>query len=264
MSSLSNTASAAAVLLAFGLTALPDGDAAAATCIGSCGSSNAQDGVVTVSPAGAHQWISTNGGTSGAGTLPGVPDNGELGETDGSLFTTNAFSAAAGDVLSYYFNYITSDGAQFTDYAWAQLQTTGGDEVATLLTARTHPTDSIIPGFDMPDIDATLDPASVPIIPGGPVWSPLGGDSGACWDDGCGYTDWVHSTFTIAQAGTYVLAFGVTNWNDQLFDSGLAFGGIQINDVPINPIPLPAALPLLIGAIGGLGLLGWRQRQVAI
>jgi hypothetical protein len=187
------------------------------------------------------------------------------GETNGSTFTTSSFVAEAGEILSYYFNYITSDGAGFADYAWAQLQTTTGDAVATLLTARTQPAGSIIPGFDMPDIDATLDPASVPIIPGAPVWSPLGQWSGSCFDDGCGYTDWVHSTFEIASAGTYVLVFGVTNWADQLYDSGLAFGGLMIGDTPIDPpvspVPIPAALPLFLSGLVGMGFLGWRKKR---
>ncbi len=31
--------------------------------------------------------------------------------------------------------------------------------------------------------------------------------------------------------------------------------------IPPNPVPLPAALPLFLSALAGLGLMGWRRRQ---
>lgn len=79
------------------------------TCTGNCGTDGA-DGVVTLSPTGNsyYEWVSTNGGISGVGALP----SGALGsETDGSTLATSVFSATAGTALSFYFNYVTSDGA---------------------------------------------------------------------------------------------------------------------------------------------------------
>jgi hypothetical protein len=29
----------------------------------------------------------------------------------------------------------------------------------------------------------------------------------------------------------------------------------------VSPVPLPAALPLFLSALAGLGLMGWRRRQ---
>jgi hypothetical protein len=106
----------------------------------------------------------------------------------------------------------------------------------------------------MPANAATLVPPSTPIIPDGPAWSPLGGSSGACWSTGCGYTGWIQSNYTIGSAGNYVLQFGVVNWADQAFHSGLALAGATVGGTPIGPVPEPASFPLLGAGLAGLGL----------
>ena len=202
------------------------------TCAGNCGTSDA-NGVVPLSPIGSamYEWISTSGGTSGVGALP----SGNLGyETDGSRLATPVFTANAGAVLNFYFNYVTSDGAGYADYAWAELFTSTGSPVALLFTSRTVPTGSIIPGTGMPAPMATLTPALVPITSGGPAWAPLGGYSGLCYSAGCGYTGWTQATYTIPTAGSYYLQIGVTNWLDSIYDSGLAMDGVMINGKPIQ------------------------------
>ncbi len=266
----------AALLIALGAAAAP-APAIAASCIGSCGVSSLADGDVTLPPSGgSYRWISTFNGPTGAGQISG-PYNSDA--TNGSQYKTTAFTATANQALDYYFNFITSDGQNtadpnrtiYQDYAWAQLQTTGGTPVATLLTARTEPTGTIIPGANLPGIDATLAPLSVPIVsqdPTGPAWSPLGSSSQTCWGPGCGYTGWIHSTYNISVAGTYVLVFGVTNWLDTAYDTGLAFTGITLggNPVPgegegdLTATPVPAALPLFASGAVVLGLLMKRRR----
>lgn len=243
---------AAATSLAF------SGAAIAQTCVGNCGTSGA-DGVVTAPPGGTtYSYVTTNGGVSGGGQLP------DEGGTNGSTYTTATFAANAGDPLNFWFNYVTSDGAGYADYAWAALLTSTLDPVAILFTARTHPTDSIVPGFDLPGVTATLDPASVPIIPGGPEWSPLGSDSGDCYAAGCGYTGWINSTYEIADAGNYVLAFGVTNWLDTSYDSGMAFSGITVAGVPVdnNVVPEPGTWAMMLMGFGAVGF-AMRRRKPA-
>lgn len=231
--------------------------ASADSCTGNCGTDGA-DGVVTLSPTGnsSYQYISTNGGALGAGELASV------GGTNGSQYTTSPFTANAGDALQFYFNYVTSDGAQYTDYTFAQLETTSGAVVATLFTARTTTTGNTSPGFGLPADDATLTPSSTPIIAGAPTWSVLGSSSGLCYSAGCGYTGWIESDYTIAAAGTYELTFGVTNFIDQAYDSGLAFDGVTVGGVPVTgSVPEPSTWAMMILGFAGLGFTAYRRKS---
>ncbi len=230
------------------------------TVNGTAGTSGA-NGVVTLAPiAGstAYGWVSTAGSNATAGYNLGS-------ETNGSSLRSVTFAAAAGDALKFSFNYVTSDGSGFADYGYANLlNASNGSIAAVLFNARTQPAGTIAPGFGLPAPVATLVPATVPIIPGGPSWAPLGGDSGDCFNSGCGYTGWIQSTYDIASAGNYILEFGVTNWDDSLYASGLAFDGITVAGVEIPPaIPEPETYALMLG---GLALMGWvarRRKQAA-
>jgi hypothetical protein len=66
----------------------------------------------------------------------------------------------------------------------------------------------------------------------------------------------VQSSYKIASAGQYYLEFGVTNWDDNNYQSGLAFDGVTLGGQPL-PVPEPATYGML-GA--GLGLLALRRR----
>jgi hypothetical protein len=230
------------------------------TCVGNCGSENAADGVVTLAPGfSSYQWISTDGGVAGAGILP---DTSTGQETDGSSANTTTFTVNAGDKLNFYFNYITTDGAAFTEYAWAGLFDSTNTFDQYLFTARTTPSGDTVPGFGLPGlgVGVTLTPVTSAIIPGGPVFSPLGADSGSCFSSGCGYTGWIQMNYTFTTAGTYSLGFGVTNALDTAFDSAFAIAGVTINDKPID-VPEPTMLALL--GLGALGAgLARRQRRV--
>lgn len=209
----------------------------------------------------SYVFVSTDGGVTG----PGL---GLSGDKKGSALTTFAFDVLAGDMLSYYFNFVTSDGAGFSDYAYVTLNDAGsGDLTATLFTARTKASGDIAPGFGLPAISpgVTLVPTASPIIPGAPEWTALGGDSGECYRAGCGTTGWIQSLYTFASAGSFTFTFGVVNWGDNDYDTGLAIAGLIAGDTVVIPggedipvisaVPLPAGGLLLLSAFAGLGAL---------
>jgi hypothetical protein len=252
------SASASALLLALASSTFLSTSASAA-CVGTCGNhAGVTDGVVTAAPFadGSYQYVATTtNGPQGAASL-------NLGsETSGSIYTTPV-SLIAGDKLAFYFNFVTTDGAGFADYAFVQLQ---GGTNTTLFTARTTPSGNTVPGFGMPVIapGVVVDPATVLINAGGPAWSVLEG-SGGCWDTGCGYTDWVKMEYTVPVGGDYLLAFAVTNWGDSNYQTGLAFAGLTINDIPVDPgqTPIPGAAALMGTVLaGGAGFGAWRRRR---
>lgn len=223
------------------------------------------NGVVTAPPADGptYRYVSTLGGVTGAGQIAGA------GGTNGSSYTTDVFTANSGSILTFYFNYVTSDGSGFSDYAWsALLNNTGTSVVDYIFSARTTPSGDTVPGFGLPGLNAVLTPGSTPIIPGGPVWAQLGSDSGRCFSgvgNGCGYTGWIKATYTIEEAGEYRIGFGVSNITDTQFQSGLAFTSSIVDGEVIDPtpaIPEPASWAMLITGFGLVGAAARRRRLV--
>jgi hypothetical protein len=238
------------------------GIARADICVGTCGTDIA-NGDVTLPPGfSSYEFVTTNGGPIGGGNLPAIFGPPGVNSTNGSTFTTSSFSTTPGELISFQFNYVTSDGSGFPDYAWAGLMSTDGGTDYLIFSAQTQPPPAdTVPGVTMPPLapGASLVPPASPITPGsgtsgGPVWSHLGTSSGTCFATGCGLTGWIASMFNGEAADTYVLAFGVSNANDTEFDSGLAFAGIEVGGVPITGVPEPASLGILGAALAGLWL----------
>ena len=236
-------------------TAFADPIPAGYTCSGSCGSLGAS-GVVSLSPTGNSQYLYVT--TNGSSATAKLPTGAVGGETNGSTLATPVFTAVAGTALDFDFDFVTSDGAGYSDYAWAELFNSNGTPAELLFDARTEPSGSIVPGVGLPTPNATLDPSSVDIH-AGTTWAPLGSYSGACWSAGCGNTGWVSSTYTIADGGTYYLEFGVTNEDDKMYDTGLAIDGVTVAGRSLTPaVPNTSAAPEPSSlAFMGTGLAGF-------
>jgi len=241
----------------------PPGSLASWSCSGQCGSTPA-DGDIGLSPLAnpAYGYVAT-AGSSVYGVSPLVLDGNSRGiETNGSVITSGAFQAAAGDWIDLQFNYVSTDGKGFDDYAWARLlDASSGSLVAWLFTARSSnsATGNIVPGdvvtkkeFDPREAIVNYDNfAFTSKTVDDPVdWSLLGGSNGTCWRDnapGCGYTGWLQSRHHFAATGHYRIEVGVVNWGDEAYDSGLAF---DVQGLVAAPVPEPAPWQLL--AAGGL------------
>lgn len=224
----------------------------AQSCLGYCGAASS-NGVVTVPPAGDEQYsfISTFGSEFGAGQIDDVGAGGDF--ATGSEFTTSLFTANTGDKLNFFFNYVTSDAfGDFTDYSFAELLS-GGEHAAWLFTARTLPEGSVSPGFDLPSNEATLSPSYNNIIPGGPEWDQIGGWSQACAGEGCGYTDWIGAEYDFVSAGHYSIRFGITNYGDAQYDSGLAFTDFGLTSGDVNAVPEPSSWAMMLIGFGVVG-----------
>jgi hypothetical protein len=92
----------------------------------------------------------------------------------------------------------------------------------------------------------------------------LGSWSGYCFAAGCGLTGWIQSLFDGEAADTYVLEFGVSNTNDMIYDSGLAYAGVTVGGKPVIETPEPGGLALFGAGVFAV-LLGYRlarRRQI--
>lgn len=203
---------------------------------------------------------------------------------NGSVLTSGSFAAVAGQTLALQFNYVSTDGRGYDDYAWARLIPDGSATTAAwLFTARSTNSarGNVVPGDvlnrqqdkDLPDaLDATLNNGdSIGFNVSSTQWQPLGTSSGYCWDSAntCGPSGWIRSDYTFAQTGSYRLEIGVVNWGDTLYDSALAvdYSGLAQADFPglavTAAVPEPGQWALMLAGLGMMAGIGRRHRHAA-
>lgn len=244
---------------------------------------------VPLSPEGSDPfgYVTTAGGAGHYGSADNVSPlilkadgKGNEGNNNGSIVISSAFSARAADTLTLHFNYVSTDGRGYDDYAWARLVDAGTrDTAAWLFTARSsnNARGNVVPGDVLkrqqdngaPDrLDAVLnDGDSIGFNVTSTVWSPLGGFSGYCWDDAntCGPTGWIRSNYTFARSADYYLELGVVNWGDEIYDSALAFdfAGLTASNfanVMLPAVPEPRTYALMLAGLFVVAAMGRRQR----
>lgn len=281
-------------LLALAALAAPTAQAAAVSLSGlswtATGTAGLIEGTTTVPVSSTGNtpfgYLTTTGGVQDMSPLHLKTDGkGSEASENGSRIRSGVFSASRGDSLSLQFNFVSTDGRGYEDYAWARLVHAGSDTTAAwLYTARSDRSarGSVVPGNvlkrqtdgSLPDeLDAVLNKGnSVGFDVSSTVWAPLGGWSGSCWTSAntCGPSGWIESAYDFADGGDFVLEMGVVNWGDEAFDSALAFdfsglraadfSGLRVLDPSTDggTVPTPAT-PALV--LAGLGLLAAQVRR---
>jgi hypothetical protein len=252
-------------------TVTPPADLIEWVCTGHCGSLG-PDGDITSSPLGnpRYGYVSTAGSAAFGVSPLSLGDNKVGIETNGSRMVSGSFSATTGDTLALRFNYISTDGNGYDDYAWARVIDASDALVAWVFSARSTNSGSkqIVPGdllkkdeFDPDEMVANYDDFEFNSKTAD--WSPLGASNNSCWETdakGCGNTGWLESRFTFSQSGQYRLEVGVTNWGDTAYDSGLAFDYLTLADTTVYaPVPEPGRLSLMLAGLGLLVLAARRR-----
>jgi PEP-CTERM motif len=247
-------------------------------CTGQCGTLGA-DGDITASPLGNAQYayVTTSGSQAFDVSPIELTESGGnstlFTDTNGSAYTSPTFTLQAGQSVGAWFNYASTDGKGFDDYAWGRLVNVANPtDVTYMFTARSTNSNkqSIVPG----DLEVGFDAASAIVnyddfdfqvrntAIGDPIdWSALGLDNGLCWREdaqGCGFTGWLSSSVTVANTGSYRFEAGVVNFGDTLYESGLAFDLVGLQP---SPVPEPSTWSLLLA---GLGIMAWMRQRKAI
>lgn len=196
------------------------------------------DGTIGVAPIdGAYQaLLSTGDGAPGASpitsgsmeTILGLP-SGTLDAfslnftTEGSVMT-QTFSANAGDILSFNWNFLTDENPFEVDY---------NDYGFYTLTNVTSPIALLGDTF------SSLNP-----LVGGFAWE----------------TGYSLVSLTLPVTGLYTLGFGIVDVGDDQVDSGLLIDGLALSGAPVTATPEPSSIALMASGLAGLGY--WRRRQV--
>lgn len=194
------------------------------------------DGTFGVAPIeGTYQaLLSTGSGAPGASPITSGSMESILGLTSGTLdafslnFTTEGsvmtqtFSAAAGEILSFHWNFLTNELPFDIDY---------NDYGFYAVTNVSSPIDLLGDTF------STLLPSA----------------GSFTWETGYNLV-----SLALPTTGLYTLAFGVVDVGDNSVDSGLLIDNVKL--IGGSAVPEPSSVVLLASGLAGLGY--WRRKQL--
>lgn len=149
---------------------------------------------------------------------------GNISATEGSAIQTT-FSAAAGETLSFLYNFLTAEGGS-NDFAFVSVQPVGG--------------------VDAPDLLADVFTSTPVLSPTIPI--PGGSVPAFFWDAETGYHQFSH---VFAADGLYSLTIGVADTGDTETGSALLIDEVTLQAA--SAIPAPGSLALLVLGLAGLG-----------
>jgi hypothetical protein len=92
----------------------------------------------------------------------------------------------------------------------------------------------------------------------------IGGDKNGAIGVFPGTDDFGFAISNFKTAPTFASFAYTTSGNTEFFESDASRGGVGDVHVAVSATPIPPTLPLLVTALGGLGLVGWRRRRTAV
>jgi hypothetical protein len=129
--------------------------------------------------------------------------------------------------------------------------------------------------YDFSGVDALPPAGTREIVGKGPAFAVINQQVAVSSDvrvymqstDPTGFPSSISTAATISSCSASCIAalsFDIPTPRSGYFHGALNFGSVTLaqTSIPVATTPVPATLPLLVSALGGIGFVGWRRRKV--